>query len=224
MSVSPVAASGHPDDYKDYTAYLTDLQRLRAIVYLHDGAIQQSQIDNFGCFRLNGDEQCWHFLLLDAGQKVIGCARYLLHSSSVEFEDLRISNHPLLESSIWGGKLRSAIENELQLAREQRVGYAELGGWALAREYRNTRAALEILVGSYAWADMIGHCICSCTATTRNHSSSILRRVGGTPLSIHGEVIPPYFDEQYGCTMELLRFDSREVPQKFKLLIEQIKA
>ena len=65
--------------------------------------------------------------------------------------------------------------------------------------------------------------MCSCTATTRNNSSSILRRIGGTPLSYQGTALPPYFDAGYGCQMEILRFDSRQLPTRFVKLIEQMR-
>jgi hypothetical protein len=44
--------------------------------------------------------------------------------------------------------------------------------------------------------------------TTRHHSSSILRRLGGASLVDGEEEIPPYYDPDYGCEMELLTFDS----------------
>lgn len=206
-----------------YSKYLESLQKLKARVYLRDGAIRQWQIDSEGRYRMLYDEQCWHFLLLDSDAEVAGCARYRLHSPDVSYSDLSLSRTPLSRDLYWGPRLRSALEAELRLANEQRLGYAELGGWAIAEKYRNTRAALEVLLGSYAWAELIGGCICSCTATVRNQSAPILRRIGGRSLHHDGEELPAYFDSGYGCWMELLRFDSREMPSRFGQIAAEVK-
>ena len=85
---------------------------------------------------------------------------------------------------VWGAKVREAVEIDLALAREKGFAYVEIGGWALTEEWRSTRAALEILVGSYALAHLWGGCLGACTATARHGSSSMLRRIGGSPLRV----------------------------------------
>jgi hypothetical protein len=59
------------------------------------------------------------------------------------------------------------------------------------------------------------------TATTRHHSSSILKRIGGAPLRSGGKEIPPYYDPYYGCDMELLRFDSTAPNPRYTSMIEE---
>ncbi|MGH9581394.1 MAG: hypothetical protein ACRD4O_00465, partial [Bryobacteraceae bacterium] len=68
-----------------------------------------------------------------------------------------------------------------------------------------------------------GGCLGSCQATVRHGSSSILRRIGGSQLEHAGEALPPYEDPNYGCTMQLLRFDSRMPAQRFVPLINQLR-
>ena len=119
---------------------------------------------------MHDDKRCWHLLLLDEEEEAVGCARYLAHSSEATFDQLRVAESPLGRDPIWHSKLRRITENTLQVARTEQIRYAELGGWAIAAKHRNTKAALEIVLGSYLWAEMIGHCLCSCTATVR-HSS-----------------------------------------------------
>jgi hypothetical protein len=207
-----------------YYHYLSSMQRLRGKTYLKDRAIQPWQLDDEGRFAMPGDERSWHFLLLDDTHEVIGCARYLVHPSTVAFERLRISHSPLANDRLWGEKVRDAVESDLRVARKHGMSYAEAGGWALAEEWRGTRAALEILVASYALAHLWGGCLGSCQATVRHGSSSILRRIGGSHLQTAGEELPPYEDPHYGCTMELLRFDSRTPTQRFVPLINQLRA
>src|SRR5206468_9339852 len=147
-----------------YDHYLGAMQELRGSIYLKDRAIRPAEIDEDGRFRMQGDEQSWHLLLIDENKKVIGCARYLVHDSNVSYQRLRISKSPLAKDPVWGEKVRLAVEADLERAREERLSYVEVGGWALAEEWRGTRAALDILVGSYALGQIWGGCLGSCTA------------------------------------------------------------
>lgn len=206
-----------------YRQHLASMQTLRGRVYLSDGAIQPCELDEQGRFHMRGDEQNWHFLLLDDQEQTIGCARYLVHPNTVPFENLRVSHSPLVRDRTWGEKLREAVEADLQRAREENLSYVEIGGWALCERWRGTRAALEILVASFALGQLWGGSLGSCMATVRHQSSSILRRIGGCSFHAAGEAIPAYEDPCYGCTMELLRFDSRSPAKRFLPIINQLK-
>jgi hypothetical protein len=210
-------------DLHVYDQYLASMQRLRGRIYLKDSAIQPWQIDDDGRFRMQHDEQSWHLLLTDGAKEVIGCARYLIHTGDVRYERLRISHSPLARDAKWGHKVREAVEADLSSVRRKGLAYVEAGGWALAEEWRGTRAALEILVGSYALGQLWGGCLGSCTATARHSSSSILRRIGGTSFQWRGVELPAYQDAEYGCTMELLRFDYRSPSERFIPLINQLR-
>jgi hypothetical protein len=61
------------------------------------------------------------------------------------------------------------------------------------------------------------------TATRRHCSSSILRRMGGQPLKCDGIPIPAYYDPQYGCEMEILRFRSWNPNPRFMLWVEEMR-
>lgn len=211
-------------DEQLYSHYLSAMQRLRGRIYLSDGAIQSCEVDDDGKFRMRGDKQGWHFLLTDDSDEVIGCARYLVHPNTVCFDQLRIRHCALANHPVWADKVRLAVENDLRWAREHNFSYVEIGGWALAEEWRGTRAALEILVASYALSHLWGGCVGACTATARHSSSSILRRIGGSSLQLAGEPLPAYEDPQYGCEMELLRFDSCSPSSRFVPLIAQLKS
>lgn len=219
----PLARSEMTRNSELHSFHLASLQQLRGYAYLQDGAIQASHLDARGGYHMIDDESSWHFLLVDQHEQAIGCARYLVHAPGTIYEQLRIARSPLAQDPRWGGKLRQTIETTLQRTRKEQVCYTELGGWAIAEEYRNTKAALEILLASYVWAEMIGHCVCSCTATVRNRSSSILRKMGASSLLHDGEPLPAYFDPQYGCTMEVLGFDSRQPPPRFLALLNEMR-
>ena len=219
-----VSSTSIASDAELHRHYLSSLQRLRAQAYLDDGAIQPWQVDQNGRFWMDGDEESWHFLLVDEEERAVACLRLFLHENTVPFEQLRLNHCSLAKDPVWSVKLRAAVEEDLAEARRANIGYAELGGWAIAAEYRCTKAALETLVASYAWGQMIGNCLSSCTATSRHRSATILRRIGGKSLSANGEVIPPYSDPQYGCLMEILRFDSRDIDTRFAKLVEETRS
>jgi len=219
---APQGFRRYQTDRKLHKNYLSALQRLRGRIYLTDGAIRPADLDHEGRFKMYGDEDAWHLLLVDDSSQVIGCARYLVYPSTVAFHDLRVSECALAQSAEWGEKVRNAIESELKVARVQGLSYVEIGGWALSEEWRGTKAALEIAVGSYALARLWGGAIGSCTATARHGSASILRRLGGGSLNSRGEDLPPYEDAHYGCSMELLRFDYRTIAPRFIPLVRQL--
>lgn len=204
--------------------YLAEMQRLRGRVYLKDGAIQACEMESDGRFVMRGDEQGWHLLLVDDDKQVIGCARYLVHPNTVSYDSLRISHCTLAKDPKWGPLVKAAVERDLAIARERDLAYIEIGGWALAEEWRGTRAALEVLVGSYALAHLWGGALGACTATVRHASSSMLRRIGGTPLAVDGIELPAYDDPQYDCQMELLHFDCQTPSPRFSPLVAQLKS
>jgi hypothetical protein len=210
-------------DEQLYSHYLSSMQQLRGQVYLKDHAIQPCDLDREGRFHMPGDEQSWHLLLVDETKKVIGCAKYLVHPSHVPYHRLRISHAAIAKDPSWAERVHKAVEADLKRVREEKLAYVEVGGWALAEEWRGTRAALEILVGSFALGQIWGGALGSCTATVRHSSSSMLRRLGGTSFELEGEPLPSYNDPEYDCTMELLRFDYRTPAQRFLPLIDQLK-
>jgi hypothetical protein len=181
-------------------------------------------MEDDGRFLMRGDEKSWHVLLVDERRDVVGCCRYLVHANTVAYNRLKVSHSALAHHPTWGPKVREAVESDLAAARANGFSYIEVGGWALAEEWRNTRAALEILVASYALTQLLGGAMCICTATMRHGSSSMLRRIGGSSLSVRGEELPSYEDPQYGCAMELVRFDTRLPSSRFVPLIAQLKA
>jgi hypothetical protein len=216
---------GRPHTNKQlYDHFLGSVQRLRGRVYLKDGAIQEPELDDEGRFCMAGDKRSWHLLLVDSSQQVIGGARYLVHPNTVTFDQLRVRHSGLAKDLAWAAKVRHAVEQHLAIARKQNFSYVEIGGWALAEEWRGTRAALEIVVASYALAHLWGGCLGSCTATARHGSSSILRRIGGSSFEVAGEPLPAYEDPQYGCQMELLRFDCRTPSPRFASLVGQLRS
>ena len=201
---------------------LSAVQRLRGRLYLKDGAIRHTDLDYDGRFHMCGDEHAWHLLVVDEAGEVVGCVRYLLYRNTITFSELRVSDCALAKNPAWTDKVRTAIESELEVARDHNLSYIEIGGWALSEEWRGTRAAMEIALGSYALARLWGGAIGCCTATARHGSASILHRLGGQSLQFNGEDLPAYHDPQYGCSMEILRFDKRNLTDPYLRVVYEL--
>jgi hypothetical protein len=198
------------------------MQRLRAKLYLEDGAIQASDVSSDGCHRLAADSYAWHLLSLDSLGRVRGCSRYIAYPNTVSFSELGVRKAALSRSREWGLALRAALVSEVSHARARGLSFVEVGGWALDPSVRGTKEALRVALGTYSLARILGGCIGITTATDRHCSAGILRRIGGRPLRCGSVELPIYFDPQYGCEMELLRFDSTELNPRYESFVTEL--
>lgn len=210
-----------PDKHRQM---LEDVQRLRGSVYLKDGAIREDQLSDRGRHIGPEDDKSWHFLLLDHEQHVDACMLYFEHKPDVRFEDTRAAVNPLMGQREWRQVLWRAVESELRIARRNRLKYVELGGWAASEKSRGTCGPLALVLAAWAFSRRSGGALGLTTATFRHCSAMILKRMGGSRFEVDGHALPSYFDPRYGCTMELLRFDSRQPHPKYASLIDQVTA
>jgi hypothetical protein len=201
---------------------LAQLQRLRGSVYLHDGAITSAQLSSDGRHVVGVDSASWHVVSVQADGRVTGCARYRAYGKSAQPEHLTAWRSALARDWTWRGTLHMALESEISLARKRKVDYVEVGGWAIAEDMRFTMEAMNIALSTFALAQSIGGAIGLTTATVRNCSSRILRKIGGRSLGLPGCPLPSYFDPHYGCEMELLRFDSNAPNPRYQTRIDDI--
>ena len=208
-------------DDRQHRSLLDQMQRLRGQVYLQDGAIHASAlIDGRHFSELDG--LSWHLLVVDRDGRVRGGARFHEHSAQVVFSDLNASQCPLASHPAWANHHRIALEAEVAFARDLGLPCAELGGWALDDELRGTSEAVRIALATYAFWQTMGGAICLSTATQRNCSASILRRIGGRPLTYNQRELPSYFDPKYNCQMELLRFYSWAPNPRYATWVQQL--
>jgi len=227
MVLAPPNAS-IPERFRSITAsptrhreLLCELQRLRGSVYLHDGAITQAQLTADGRHHTSLDEKSWHLVILNGQNRISGCIWYLEHEQASP-AGLRVHSSPLAVSDQWSDTLRRAVESDISHAHREGLGFAEVGGWAVAPESRGTSEGLLLALGVYSLSQMTGDAIVVTTATARHSSSTMLRRIGGASLEADGVALPAYYDPKYNCEMELLRFDSRRPSVKYARLIDSL--
>lgn len=202
---------------------MADMQRLRGRVYLRDGAVQPHQLTTDGLHQTPEDEKSWHLLMVDKLGRVDACIWYMEQCPSVSVDHLRVRHCPLFDQPAWRHTLVSAVESELARAKRDGMGYAEVGGWAVAEGSRCSSEGLVLALAAYSLGRLLGGALGMTTATVRHYSSTILRRLGGRDLSIDGRTIPAYYDPRYKCEMELLCFDSRQPSPKYTGLVELLK-
>ena len=209
-------------DRNKHARWLTAAQRVRGRIYLEDGALQASQLTPDGRHVQHVDYDSWHLLAVDGNGEVQGCARYRHHIGNVGFDDLGVRESWLARCGQWGVSLRAAVESEIVRAKQRGAAFSEVGGWAIVPEKRCTAEALRIAMATYSLAQILGGCVGITTATQRHRSSSILRRIGGRSLEYAGTELPSYYDPQYRCQMEVLRFDSSSPDSSCGRWVEQL--
>ena len=206
-----------------HSALMGQMQRLRGAVYLADGAIRPSELDADGRQVMRSDSDSFHVLALNGDRRVVGCVRFLPHQADVEFTQLSVSRSPLAKDVAFGAALRQAVKDQLESARSRGFLYVEVGGWALDASIRHSTEAVRMALLNFSLGLALGGAVGICTATMRNHSADILRRIGGRPLSCGGHPIPKYFDSRYGCEIEVITFDSDLILPRHAARIEQLR-
>jgi hypothetical protein len=81
-----------------------------------------------------------------------------------------------------------------------------------------------MVLSTYALTQELGGTIGLSSATQRHDSASILRRMGGRALDLQGAQLPSYYDPQYECEMEILRFYSWAPNPRYGIWIDEVKA
>jgi len=195
---------------EDYIRYLGDLQRLRARIYLADGAIQHSSVDSEGRHNSTHDADSWHILAVDAAEDVVGCIRV----SPVDIRSWK--KRP---------RLRQIDEALARMPQEKHLAYRleinkflctlalespmknryvlVTGGWAIAEDWRSSALGLQLALAPYALGRLIDYCGGLFVASERNNSHRILSKLGNIALHPRQEK-SMFFDSNYGCRVGFL--------------------
>lgn len=201
---------------------MAEMQRFRGRIYAGDGAIRADDLTTDGRHQVAADGRSWHVLALNHSGRVCACLRYLEEEHARGFDELFVRHAALARSPMLGWGFRKAVETEMARSRQMGIGFGEVGGWAVAEEYRWTPEPLRIVLAIVALMDLLGGSAGVVTATSRHRSAAILRRIGLRSLQVDGSDLPSYYDPQYSCEMEVLRFDSRFPNPKYRDWVDQL--
>lgn len=211
-------------DAERRTTLIRQMQHMRGQIYLQEGAVKEHQLTADGLHQTPEDDKSWHLLMMNKAGKINACAWYLEHPSTASMQTLRVRNSPLARAEGWRDILKNAVEGELRRAREHALRYAEVGGWAVAKESRCTAEGLLLALAAYSLGRTLGNALGITTATVRHGSSMILRRLGGSLLEVNGKQVPAYYDPYYDVEIEILRFDSRRPNERYAALVDLLKS
>jgi hypothetical protein len=202
---------------------LADTQKLRAAIYLGDGAIKEDQVHASGRYIEPSDDISWHLLTVDQRGRVTAGIRYLAHRPNTSYFELDIAGAMSHLPSSFTQQVQRSVEAELAKAESIGFKYVELGAWVVGPDLRCSTVAIRMIMMIYALSQSLGGAIALSTATTRHSSAAILRRTGGKPLALAGFEVPPYYDSHYDCEMEILCFDSRFPNPRFSGWISEFR-
>jgi hypothetical protein len=217
----PASLTNVTENTAEHNRLVREVQKLRADIYVHDGAITPSDLRD-GLHQTPEDERSWHLLIRNREGDISSCAWYMDHETPATFDKLRVRTCPLGQDPERRADFESAVQGELERARREGLRFAELGGWAVSKHCRCTSEGLLLALASYSLGRTLGPALGLTTATVRHSSSTILRRLGGSYLRHGADIVAPYFDPHYDCQMELLRFDSRKPSPKYGEMIERV--
>ncbi len=211
------------DSAKHYNL-LNQVQRLRGRIMVEEGALPKTGLDSLGRHRSELDEKAWHLVIVSDGDRVTGCVRYHVHPANVSFQRLSVRRAAAASGcKRWAHRVQTAVEGELAKARRSSFSLVEIGGWVLERELRGTAEGIKMALGTFAWGQIAGGCLGITTATVKHGSSSMLRRIGGSSLRAFGEPLPRYYDPDYNCEIDMLRFDSRSPNLAYAKLVDEVR-
>jgi|SoiMethySBSTD1v2_1073268.scaffolds.fasta_scaffold196353_2 hypothetical protein len=208
-------------DTRRHDQMFAEMQRFRGRIYASDGAMRYSDLTPDGRHKVEVDDYSWHVLSLDRTGRIYACVRYLEETRATGFDDLWVRRAAMTRSTE-GPRFRAAVEQEMWRAREMRVAFGEVGGWAVAERLRGTLEPLRIILATYGLLELLGGCTGVATATCRHGSASMLRRIGLSSLMTDGAALPAYYDPHYQCEMEVLRFDSRFPNPKYRPAVQEL--
>jgi hypothetical protein len=204
-------------------ALIKKAQRLRADVYLEINALDRSQLTSDGRHIQQVDDWAWHLLTVGEDDRVWACARCALHESTPSYSALGVSKSALAQSQTWGRRLQKAVESELAAAQLRQLRYAEVGGWAIAPALRCSTEALRMMLAFYALSEWFGGAL-GLTTAKLSCSAPLLQRIGGRPLLENGLELPAYYDPEYRCDLQVLRFDSSCPNPKYESYLSSTRA
>ena len=197
------------------------MQRFRGRIALEEGAIHRDRLTSDGRHAMNIDRLAWHLVLLNHGT-VAGAMRYVHYPNTISYGDLLVRQTWLAHTPEWGFDVQLAVESTLSEARQRQMHFGEPGGWVLSSDLRHGRDAIRLALGCFALAQRLGGAVGICSATHKNHSAKMLRRLGGERLGTATRPLPVFHEPQYDCDMELLRFDSSVVTPSYQGFVDEL--
>jgi predicted GNAT family N-acyltransferase len=207
-----------------YESRLAEIQRLRGRVYRAEGAIPDELLDSDGRHFTKFDYDNWHLFAMTRQSEICACFRLRLHDRDITPNELKLWEFVQRMSGSNACAYAEAIGGFVRQAENEGTRIGEVGGWAVAENARNRAEAMTLPFAAWSLFQIIGDAIVLSAATARHRSASILKKIGGFPLSHTGRPVPKFFDPFHGCDMEFVCYDSRKPAPRYEPIVKQIQA
>lgn len=187
----PYTDLGHARvDYTVHRLQRQSAQRLRGRVYRMDGAVRDDQLTCDERWEAPRDASVWHLVVSHPEKHILATMWYDEHPP--RHLNQMHSFHPAT---------RKQLQAVVDRAKDERLKLAEMGGWVAVSPVSN----LLILTLALAMHRHLGPSLAPVIITTRHDASAMLVKHGGAERC----GAESYWDERFGCDMELLVVDSR---------------
>jgi hypothetical protein len=206
-----------------YESMIEQIQQIRGAVCLEDGTIPASAPDARGRHYAPIDETSWHLIVLNQREKLVGCLRVTVYRSGIRLADLKL--HEVITRMEIGdqGRYEPAIDAYLADAKSTGLQFAEAGGWAVAKEFRNSSVGSVLCLATVALGQVLGNTLNIASANGGNGAAKMIRRLAGAEhLSRYGVSLTEFFETHDGVPIEILIWDSRQPPQQYARDVREI--
>jgi hypothetical protein len=203
---------------------ISEVQRFRGRVYVADRAIPASALDEKGRHSQDYDFENYHLCLRSLEGQIRGCFRLRLHELAAEVRDLKLYEVIERMPCDLAERCLSALISLFESSSREGLRIGEVGGWAIDEQLRHHCAATLLPFAAWSLYQIVGNALVVASATTRHHSSAILKRIGGFALMNGSKELPRFMDDFHGCEMELLGFDSRRPHPKYEKVVADLKS
>ncbi len=183
---------------------LVESQRLRARVYLADGAISEGDVDSDGRYVCAGDDKAWHVLAIHKGV-VVGSVRISVSIPPTEgIPELFQVGEALLRLP---SERQSAFWDEINRFLKPKADPIDAilvpGGWAVHQTFRRTNVGVNLVISPFLVARLFRNPRGLSLGSERNSSHRILQFMGHQALHPSGEPAM-FFDSHYKCFVGIL--------------------
>ena len=207
------------------------VQRFRGGVYVDDGAIPVTTLDETGRHASEFDHRCHHILIVDASDQIRASVRVGFYLKPVEPEELELWRLVETLEPAHGARVRRLLAIHLERAFRERGSLIEVGGFALESGIRRSGKALVLAAACWSITRVLAPSLGVAIVTERHGFNRLLTRLGGFPIdgalglrdaSRNGNPGAKFFSSLHNCTVELLGFDTWQADSQIESLVNTI--
>lgn len=204
-----------------YWQGLEEIQRFRDDNFLRDHGFSWPRD------YLDYDHRCWHMTFRDRAGLLVATMRAAVYplQGFAGIGDLQISRYiralPAAEADRY---VKSIGERLADAARADVPWLFEPGGWAIDPSWRKSKITALLPLAVWALGSLFGGGVGFAAATVPNGSSTVLKRLGASPLRFEEVELGPIHSDFHRCEMEILTFSSARLAPDLAHIVDLLMA